>query len=73
MDGKIKSVLINGYTDNTGTRENNYNLSQKRAKATQEIVSKIMTDTSILARGLGVCESRQDGKARRSDLYLILR
>jgi len=51
---KIKRIMITGYTDNTGSKRYNYELSVKRAKAVAKLLVKFgIKPNMIISRGYG--------------------
>ena len=67
-----KSILVNGYTDNTGTMNQNEVLAQERADFISNILKTKFSDILIKSRGNGVCIRQNDMQARRVDILLIL-
>ncbi len=54
LRGKDHRKIVNGYTDNVGTRENNMDLSQRRAESVRNyLVSKGLPQDLITAKGDG--------------------
>jgi outer membrane protein OmpA-like peptidoglycan-associated protein len=54
LRGKEQPMVVNGYTDNVGTYDNNITLSQKRAQAVRDyLVSKGIPQDLISAAGKG--------------------
>jgi outer membrane protein OmpA-like peptidoglycan-associated protein len=54
LQGKERPIVVYGYTDNVGTRDNNMDLSQRRAEAVRSyIVSKGIPQDLVTAQGKG--------------------
>ncbi|HEY4012590.1 MAG TPA: OmpA family protein [Polyangiaceae bacterium] len=54
LRGKEQRIVVNGYTDSVGTRDNNMELSQRRADAVRSyLVSKGIPQDLITAKGNG--------------------
>lgn len=53
-DNPSQKIIINGYTDNVGTPENNLNLSKKRANSVKDyLVSKGISASRLKTNGYG--------------------
>ena len=54
LQGKERPIVVYGYTDNLGTRDNNMDLSQRRAEAVRSyIVTKGIPQDLVTAQGKG--------------------
>jgi outer membrane protein OmpA-like peptidoglycan-associated protein len=61
LKGKEQPIVIFGFTDNVGTRDNNMDLSQKRANSVREyIISRGIPADLVTAQGKGPDEPIQD-------------
>ena len=54
LRGKEQPIVVYGFTDNVGTRDNNMDLSQKRAQSVRDyLVTKGIPQDLITAQGKG--------------------
>jgi outer membrane protein OmpA-like peptidoglycan-associated protein len=64
LRGKEQPIVIFGFTDNTGTRDNNMDLSQKRANSVRDyLVTKGIPQDLVTAQGKGPDEPVSDNNS----------
>jgi len=78
LRGKEQPIVVFGYTDNVGTRDNNMTLSQKRAQSVRDyLVTKGIPQDLITAQGKGPDEPISDngsveGRASNRRVELVV-
>jgi len=78
LRGKEQPIVVYGYTDNVGTRDNNLTLSQKRAQSVRDyLVTKGIPQDLITAQGKGPDEPISDngsveGRASNRRVELVV-
>jgi outer membrane protein OmpA-like peptidoglycan-associated protein len=78
LRGKEQRIVVYGYTDNVGTRDNNMALSQNRAQAVRDyLVSKGMPQDIVKAEGKGPDEPVSDngsieGRAQNRRVEIVV-
>ena len=78
LRGKEQPMVVNGYTDNVGTYDNNITLSQKRAQAVRDyLVSKGIPQDLISSTGKGpdnpVADNNStDGRAQNRRVEIVV-
>ncbi len=78
LRGKEQPIVVYGYTDNVGTRDNNMDLSQKRAQSVRDyLVTKGIPQDLITAQGKGPDEPISDngsveGRASNRRVELVV-
>jgi|688.fasta_scaffold01697_5 TP901 family phage tail tape measure protein len=77
INNQLKSIIIQGHTDSVGKEKDNDILSQNRAKAIAEYLSKLVPGTSFVPVGYGEYKpiapntnSENMAKNRRAELFL---
>jgi len=78
LKGKEQPIVVDGYTDNVGTRDNNMALSQMRAQAVRDyLVSKGLPQDLVTAKGIGPDEPVADngsieGRAQNRRVEIVV-
>jgi len=78
LKGKEQPIVVDGYTDNVGTHDNNMALSQMRAQAVRDyLVSKGMPQDLVTAQGKGPDEPVADngsieGRAQNRRVEIVV-